>query len=158
MYRFIVFCWVGLVTCVAQGQQLPATGAAQAKQAAQPAPKRQLQAVRISTPLKLDGVLDEAVWQTAPVATHFYELEPSPGRPEKHPTEVRVFYDDAAIYIGATMHDVSQDSILRELSARDNIGNSDWFGVFIDTYNDHLNGYQFLLTSGGVQLDRKSVV
>ncbi|MBH8558260.1 DUF5916 domain-containing protein [Hymenobacter negativus] len=135
---------------VAQAQKAPV-----ATDAARPAPKRQLQATRISTPPKLDGLLDEAVWQSAPIATNFYELEPTPGPVEKHPTEVRVLYDDAAIYVGAIMHDVSQDSIFRELSARDNIGNSDWFGVFFDTYNDHLNGYEFILTSGGVQLDAR---
>jgi hypothetical protein len=58
---------------------------------------------------------------------------------------------------GAIMHDVSQDSILRELMP-DNIGNSDWFGVMFDTYDDHSNGYEFiLLTSGGVQQARCSV-
>ncbi|MBD2721539.1 DUF5916 domain-containing protein [Hymenobacter armeniacus] len=119
------------------------------------APKRQLQAVRITEALKLDGLLDEAVWQTAPIATQFYEYEPKPGGREKYPTEVRVLYDDAAIYVGAVMHDVSPDSVLRELSARDNLGNSDWFGVFFDTYNDHLNGYEFIVSSGGVQLDAR---
>jgi hypothetical protein len=138
---------------VARGQQTPVAAPADA---AKLAPKRQLQAVRISTPVKLDGELDEAVWQTAPLASQFYEYEPTPGRPEKHPTEVRVLYDDAAIYVGAVMHDVAPDSILRELSARDHIGNSDWFGVFFDTYNDHLNAYEFIVTSGGVQVDLRN--
>ncbi|GAB3576881.1 hypothetical protein GCM10027345_14110 [Hymenobacter daeguensis] len=137
----------------ARGQS-PATVSAPAD-AAKAAPKRKLQATRIGTAPKLDGALDEAVWQAAPIATQFYELEPTPGRLEKHPTEVRVLYDDNAIYIGAIMHDVAQDSILRELSARDNIGNSDWFGVFFDTYNDHLNAYEFIVTSGGVQFDAR---
>ena len=150
MFRYLLSWWLLLVVCTAWGQT-PADLANPAK----PAPKRQLQAVRISTAPKLDGLLDEAVWQTAPIATKFYELEPTPGREEKHPTEVRVLYDDDAIYVGAIMHDVAQDSIFRELSARDNIGNSDWFGIFIDTYNDHLNGYQFLLTPGGVQIDAR---
>ncbi|MCC3152905.1 DUF5916 domain-containing protein [Hymenobacter sp. BT770] len=154
MVRFLLVCWFGIFVSVAQGQQAPAVPSA-AADAAKPAAKRQLQAIRITTPPKLDGTLDDAVWQTAPVATQFYELEPTPGRLEKNPTEVRVLYDDAAIYVGAIMHDVSPDSVLRELSARDNIGNSDWFGVFIDTYNDHQNGYQFLLTSGGVQVDAR---
>ena len=153
MLRFLLLCWFGLGSWTAFGQSQPA-GKEDAS-AAQPAPKRQLQAVRITTAVKLDGVLDDAVWQSAPVATRFYELEPTPGRPEKYPTEVRVLYDDAAIYVGAVMHDVSQDSILRELSARDNIGNSDWFGVYFDTYNDHLNGYQFIVTPGGVQVDAR---
>ena len=140
-----------LAGCLAKARHLGTETSA----AAQPAPKRQLQATRIHAAPKMDGVLDEAVWQTAPIATDFYELEPTPGPIEKHPTEVRVLYDDAAIYVGAMMHDVSQDSILRELSARDNIGNSDWFGVFLDTYNDHLNGYEFMVSSGGVQVDAR---
>ncbi len=150
MRRLLLVWWLGVFAGVAHGQAPSA-----AADAAKPAPKRQLQAVRISTPPKLDGLLDEAVWQTAPIASRFYELEPTPGPIEKHPTEVRVLYDDAAIYVGAIMHDVAQDSILRELSARDNIGNSDWFGVFLDTYDDHLNGYEFILTSGGVQFDAR---
>ncbi|MDB5236726.1 MAG: hypothetical protein JWR44_3719, partial [Hymenobacter sp.] len=140
---------------MAQGQSAPAAAPPAGPNLKVPAPKRQLQAVRINAPIKLDGLLDDAAWQTAPIATQFYELEPKPGAMEKHPTEVRVLYDDAAIYVGAIMHDVSQDSILRELSERDNIGNSDWFGVFFDTYNDHLNGYEFIITPGGVQVDAR---
>jgi len=157
MVRFVLIGWLVLAAGVARGQQpaAPAATPAAAPSASQAAPKRQLQAVRISTPLKLDGVLDEAAWQTAPVAGQFTEFEPTPGRPEKHPTEVRVLYDDAAIYVGAVMHDVSQDSILRELTQRDNIGNSDFFGVVFDTYRDKLNGYEFIVTSGGVQFDAR---
>ncbi|HEX8656084.1 MAG TPA: DUF5916 domain-containing protein [Hymenobacter sp.] len=151
MHRLLLVGWLMLWAGAAHGQEKPET----TTDAAKPAPKRQLQAVRISTPPKLDGLLDEAVWQSAPVASQFYELEPTPGPVEKHPTEVRVLYDDNALYIGAIMHDVAQDSILRELSNRDEIGNSDWFGVFLDTYNDHLNGYQFILTPGGVQVDAR---
>jgi len=153
MRRILLVGWLILFAGAAWGQT-PATVSATAD-AAKVAPKRKLQAARISTPPKLDGLLDEAVWQAAPIATQFYEYEPTPGPIEKHPTEVRVLYDDNAIYIGAIMHDMAQDSILRELSARDNIGNSDWFGVFFDTYNDHLNAYEFIVTSGGVQFDAR---
>ena len=153
MFRFLLIVWLGLLAGAARCQERPP--AAAPTNAATPAPKRQIQATRVSSPPKLDGLLDEAVWQTAPIASQFYEMEPTPGRPEKHPTEVRVLYDDNAIYVGAIMHDVAQDSIFRELSNRDNIGNSDWFGVFFDTYNDHLNAYQFIVSSGGVQLDAR---
>ena len=155
MDRFLFVC--GLMCLVGLTHaQTPAAAAPAATQLnlAQPAPKRQLQAVRLSTAApKLDGVLDEAAWQTAPVATDFYEREPTPGPREKHKTEVRVLYDDNALYIGAVMHDVSPDSILHQLSARDDSGNTDWFSVFIDTYRDHLNGYEFQVSSGGVQSD-----
>ncbi|GAA4375649.1 DUF5916 domain-containing protein [Hymenobacter koreensis] len=118
-------------------------------------PKKQLAAVRVSGSIKLDGVLDEAAWQQAGVATDFIQNRPNPGPPEQHKTEVRILYDDAALYIGAVMHDVAPDSILRELSQRDNFGNTDFFGVFLDTYNDKLNGYGFFVTAAGVQADAR---
>ena len=155
MYRFLLISWLICLAGLALAQTPDATPATTQLNLAKPAPKRQLRAVRISTAPKMDGVLDEAVWQTAPVATGFYENEPTPGPIEKHKTEVRVLYDDAALYIGAVMHDVSQDSILHQLSARDDFGNTDWFGVFIDTYHDQLNGYEFQVSSGGVQADAR---
>ncbi|UYZ63221.1 carbohydrate binding family 9 domain-containing protein [Hymenobacter weizhouensis] len=151
-----VLCMMGWLWLAGAGLAHGQTAPAAAKPAAPTlAPKRQLQAVRTATAPKIDGQLDEAVWQTAPVADHFIEQQPTPGRPEKHPTEVRVLYDDENLYIGARMQDVSQDSILRELSQRDDIGNSDWFGVFLDTYHDRLNGYGFIVTPGGVQVDSR---
>ncbi len=126
---------------------------------AQVAPKktapRELGAVRTSEVIRLDADLREAAWQTAPLATNFVENRPTPGRPERHRTEVRLLYDDVAIYVGAVMHDVAADSILRELSARDNLGNTDFLGVFFDTYHDGLNGYGFFVTPAGVQLDAR---
>jgi hypothetical protein len=127
----------------------------QAKPAAVPAPKRQLAARRITEAIKLDGALDEAAWQQAPVATDFIQNRPNPGPHETHPTEVRIVYDDANLYIGAVMHDVSPDSILREMGERDNIGNTDFFAVFFDTYLDKLNGYGFFITPAGVQMDAR---
>jgi hypothetical protein len=117
------------------------------------APQKHLRAVRIPGGIKLDGVLDEAAWQQAPVATDFIQQRPNPGVPERHKTEVRVLYDDANLYVGAVMHDVSPDSIMRELAARDNFGNTDFIGIFLDTYHDKLNGYGFFVTTGGVQMD-----
>ncbi|MDU0370327.1 DUF5916 domain-containing protein [Hymenobacter endophyticus] len=137
-----------LLRPVAQAQPSPAPAATNA-------PKRQLQAIRITEAVKLDGVLDEAVWQQAPLATDFIQNRPKPGPHEQHPTEVRILFDDAALYVGAVMHDVAADSIKRELSARDNLPNTDFFGIFLDTYHDKLNGYGFIVTAGGVQADAR---
>ena len=60
--------------------------------AATAAPKRQLAAVRIAEALKIDGLLDEAAWREAPIATDFIQQRPNPGPHEKHATEVRVLY------------------------------------------------------------------
>jgi hypothetical protein len=146
MFRIsILFLGLLFLGIKALAQVAPAPAAA--------APKKQLQALRISGGIKLDGLLDEAVWQQAPIATDFIQQRPNPGVPEKHRTEVRVLYDDANLYIGAIMHDSSPDSIMREMTQRDQFGNSDLFSVFLDTYHDQLNGYNFTVTTSGVQLD-----
>ncbi|MBX0333841.1 hypothetical protein K3G39_11400 [Pontibacter sp. HSC-14F20] len=119
------------------------------------APPKQLQAMRINEPIKVDGVLEEAIWQQAEIATDFIQNRPNPGPKEVHPTQVRILYDDDFLYVGAIMHDVSQDSIFRQLGKRDDLGNTDFFGVFFDTYNDQINGFGFFVTPAGVQLDAR---
>ncbi|MCC2547452.1 carbohydrate binding family 9 domain-containing protein [Hymenobacter sp. BT175] len=134
------------------------TGARAQTPAAAPLPEaagRQLRALRITEPVKMDGVLDEPMWQQAAIATDFIQQRPRPGIHEKHPTEVRILYDDAALYVGAVMHDISPDSILHELTGRDNLGNTDFFAIFLDTYHDKINGYGFVVTAGGVQADSR---
>ncbi|GAB3635750.1 hypothetical protein GCM10027422_13400 [Hymenobacter arcticus] len=139
---------IGLAPAAAQ-KSLPGAPAATA------APRRQLAAQRTAAPLKLDGLLDEAAWVTAPVTGQFTEQRPRPGRPERLPTEVRVLYDDAAMYVGAKMIEASADSIRHELTQRDDAGNTDFFAIFIDPYRDHLNGYGFIVLSTGVQMDSR---
>jgi hypothetical protein len=152
--RLLLVIFAGLLAGSAWAQTpQPATAASAA--ATTLAPKRQLAAVRLTEAIKLDGSLDEAIWQTAPIATDFVQNRPNPGPHEVHPTEVRVLYDDANIYVGAVMHDISPDSILREMGTRDGFGNTDFFGVFFDTYRDKLNGYGFFVTPAGVQMDAR---
>ncbi|GAA3999925.1 hypothetical protein GCM10022408_08660 [Hymenobacter fastidiosus] len=146
---------LGTQWATAQAPAPAATPTPTTTAAASAAPKRQLQAIRISSSIRLDGLLDEAAWAQAPVATDFVQQRPNPGVPEKNRTEVRVLYDDANLYIGAVLHDVSPDSILREMTARDQFGNTDLFSVFLDTYHDQLNGYNFTVTTSGVQLDAR---
>ena len=54
------------------------------------------------------------------------------------------------------MYDNNPDSILRELSKRDQENkNFDGFGVFLNPFNDGQIEYNFMVTAAGVQLDRK---
>ncbi|MBK7408613.1 MAG: hypothetical protein IPJ40_11455 [Saprospirales bacterium] len=57
--------------------------------------------------------------------------------------------------MGATLFDSEPDSILQELTDRDQLGNTDYFGVIIDAYKDGINGLGFLVTPAGVQFDLK---
>ena len=114
-----------------------------------------LEAVRIEEDIRVDGVLDEAAWQDAPAATKFTTLDPVPGQPAGQSTEVRVVYSNLGIYFGARLYDSQPDSILAELTERDDLGNTDFFGIILDPYQSGINGFTFLITPANVQFDAK---
>jgi hypothetical protein len=122
---------------------------------AQDAPKPEINALRIHESIRIDGKLDESCWGTALSAKDFTQLKPYPGNLPKKNTEVKMVYDDDALYISAICYD-HPDSISKVLSIRDDYNpNLDIFAVFLDTYNDDQNGFYFGVTSRGVQIDTK---
>ncbi len=110
-------------------------------------------ATRIDVAPKIDGILDDVAWSKTPVITGFTEVRPIDNTPASRKTEVRILYDNVAIYVSAMLYDTSPDSILRELTQRDRSGNADEFHVVFDTYNDKQTGFVFGVTAAGVQLD-----
>ncbi|MEO8068441.1 MAG: DUF5916 domain-containing protein [Flavobacteriales bacterium] len=120
---------------------------------AQNAPPKALTATRTAERISIDGVLDELVWSSAVPADGFVQNEPRPNEPATLQSQVRVIYDDAAMYVGATLSDPSVDSLLFQLSERDEFLNTDWFSVIIDPYRSGLNGFGFNVSSSNVQLD-----
>ncbi|MFC6997339.1 DUF5916 domain-containing protein [Rufibacter roseus] len=121
------------------------------------APKKTVIAVRTATPPKLDGLPTEQVWQQATPATDFIQTEPMSGAPSRQRTEVRLLYDDEAVYVGAMLYDTAPDSVLTQLSQRDGGQvNTDMFGVYFDTYFDKQNAFGFEVSAAGVQTDFKS--
>lgn len=108
---------------------------------------------------KIDGVLDDAIWQDCEVANQFLMLEPGNGEAESlgFETEVKIAYNNKAIYFAILMNDPNPDSILTQLTPRDNYNsNNDWFGVFINPFNDGLNDFNFWVTASGVQADSRT--
>src|SRR5438046_2231952 len=109
-----------------------------------PTPAPEVTAVPLREEIHLDGKLNEAVWQTAPIATGFRQNQPHEGQPATQRTEVRFAFDDAAIYVGARMYDDSGSRGVRtRLVRRDADLNSDYLDVIFDTYADHI-GHLFL--------------
>lgn len=117
--------------------------------------KKEIQAVRVSESPKIDGKLDDSAWQKSNIASDFVMYEPGSGdaEPKDQRTEVRVVYDDEAIYIGAILYDSNPDKILKQLTERDNFGTTDVFGLSINPNNDGQNEFMFFVTAAGVQLD-----
>ncbi len=116
---------------------------------------KELQAVRVNESPKIDGKLDDLVWKKANIARDFVMYEPGSGdlEPKDKKTEVRIIYDDEAIYIGAVLFDASPDKILKQLTNRDDFGTTDSFGLSINPNNDGQNEFMFFVTAAGVQLD-----
>jgi hypothetical protein len=119
--------------------------------------KKSISVLQISAPLSIDGVLDEAVYGQAQPAKDFVQLMPYNGKPSLQPSEVYVFFDQTAVYVGANLFDSAPDSIFNFFSERDNIGLSDYFGIYFDPYNQGQLAYGFFITPAGVQTDIKAV-
>ncbi len=119
--------------------------------------KKSVEALLIPSPLKIDGILNEEFYQQVLPAKDFMQLQPNNGDPSFQPSEVYFFYDQTSIYVGAMLYDNSPNKIYNYLSARDNIGMSDYFGVYFDPYNKGQLAYGFFITPAGVQTDMKAI-
>jgi hypothetical protein len=119
--------------------------------------RKDIGAVRISTPPKIDGHPDEAFWKNIKPARDFVEYAPRNGTLPSLPTEIRFAYDDQALYILAVMFDNHPDSICKQLGRRDQIEglNTDYISFDILPYNDGLNMYEFKVSPANLQGDCK---
>ena len=117
--------------------------------------KKVLEISKVEQTPKVDGVLDDEAWQNANIATNFTERRPENGAtvPDSIRTEVKVVYTDRGVFFGAKMYDPDPESIPRELTERDNIGNTDFFFVILNGYNDGQQALYFIVTASGVQYD-----
>ncbi|HEY4616854.1 MAG TPA: DUF5916 domain-containing protein [Flavobacterium sp.] len=117
--------------------------------------KKALQTKVTSESLTIDGKFDEPVWQSAPIATDFVMFRPDNGKaiPENKRTEVKIVYDNDAIYVAALLYDDQPDKILKEITKRDVFGASDLFGIFINGYNDGQQNFQFIVSASDGQAD-----
>lgn len=119
--------------------------------------KKSVEAFQISSPLNIDGVPDEPFYLKAIPARDFVQLSPYNGRPAFQSSEVFIFYDQTALYVGAILYDSSPDSIFNFFTERDDIGMSDYFGIYFDPYNQGQLAYGFFVNPAGVQTDIKAI-
>lgn len=119
--------------------------------------KRNISIQKTTDAIKIDGLLTEPIWKKLPAADQFTQLRPSPFVVENkaNGSEVYFAYDKDGIYVGGYFHESNKDSIAAELAGRDGFGNNDFAGIIFDTYNDHLNGFEYFITPLGEQWDAK---
>jgi len=147
----LLACWMLLVSAATASAQAPAAPGIDYETARR---DRRLAATKATGPIALDGRLDEPSWAAAPVARDFVQNDPREGQPATYDTEVKLLYDDRALYIGVFARDPEPGQIIvNELRKDFNTGSGDGFQVVIDTFHDERNGYQFAINPMGAKWD-----
>ena len=127
-------------------------------QNAPPAPPGPLP-VAYATPVtrapRLDGSLDDPLWQQATPITDFRQREPYEGRPATEGTQVRILYTRDQIYFGITCHDSAAPSGIVATQLRRDVTQEldDYFEIIIDSRRDRRNAYVFQIDPLGTQRD-----
>ena len=113
----------------------------------------EVHAHRLVGTLQIDGLLNEPAWSCEPAQARFSQADPDQGAPPTFPTEIRILYDDDAIYFGARMRDAAPDSIVARLARRDQGSRSDEICLYLDPYHDKRSGYFFVVSAAGTLRD-----
>ncbi len=105
--------------------------------------------------IKIDGYPIDSSWQEIAYESDFVQFEPYNNANPTSETFIKVLYDNQAVYVLAYCQSNNKSDYYTILSQRDNFGQADYFGFYIDTYNTGLTGYGFFVTAAGVQVDVK---
>jgi hypothetical protein len=115
---------------------------------------RSVDAVKTSEVPVVDGRLDESVWLTAPSIGDFVQRVPRDGSPASETTEIRLLYDDDALYVGAWLYDSQPDGIVSGEAIRDyDLEQSDALLLIPDTFRDEQNAFIFGTNPAGIEYD-----
>ena len=112
-------------------------------------------ATRVQTPPRVDGVLDEDVYQTLTPITGLIQQDPDEGSIATEPTLIWILFDDTNLYISARCRDSQPARIVANDMRRDgrNVSQNDNLSVVLDTFHDRRNGFEFLVNSIGGMWD-----
>lgn len=119
---------------------------------------REIKAVRIETPPKIDGKLDDVCWQNSTKTGELLQFEPQNGEPATQPTTIYVAYDANNLYVAFECFKNDMDNLAANLTRRDSFFFSDdHVEVLLDTFHDGRNCYAFALNPLGTQTDRRLI-
>jgi hypothetical protein len=115
-------------------------------------------AVRVTTPMRIDGRLDEAIYNTVQPASGFIQMEPRAGETATEKTEVWVFYDKDNVYVSFRAWESQPDKTVVNEMRRDsgNIRQGDSVEFSFDTFRDRRNAILFEANSLGARTDLQS--
>jgi hypothetical protein len=117
-----------------------------------------VRAVRLTTPMRVDGKLDEAIYGSVQPASGFIQMEPSAGQPASERTDVWVFYDDDNVYVTFRAWESQPERVVVNEMRRDsnNIRQGDSVEFAFDTFRDRRNAILFEANALGGRTDLQS--
>lgn len=119
---------------------------------------RAIKAVRIETPPKIDGKLDDTCWQNSAKTGELIQFEPQSGEPATQPTTIYLAYDANNLYVAFECFKTNMNNLAANQTRRDSFFFSDdHVEVLIDTFLDGRNCYAFALNALGTQTDRRLI-
>lgn len=118
------------------------------------APKKLHNIPLVESKIKIDGVLDDEGWNQALKLTLNYEVEPGENIAPPVKTEVFLAYSEKYLYVGFKAYDPDPSRIRARVTDRDNIGNDDYVGIAVDTFNDSRLAFNFFCNPYGIQFDQ----
>src|SRR5262245_32827952 len=121
------------------------------------APHAVIKAFRTPTPPSIDGRFTEECWTLAEPVSGFLQIDPDEGAPATEATEIRVAFDNDALYISARMLDSDARQLSRRLSKRDDEPDADRISIYLDPMHDHQTGFMFRVSAAGVQKDQIAI-
>ncbi|MCE2559660.1 MAG: carbohydrate binding family 9 domain-containing protein [Acidobacteria bacterium] len=114
--------------------------------------KATVRAVRLATPLQIDGRLDEVLYDTVPPISDFLQVEPRPGEPATDRTEVWITFDETTVFVSLRCWQ-DPDRIAANDMRRDSYSQDDYFDIALDTFHDGRNAAVFTVYASGGRFD-----
>ena len=115
-------------------------------------PKRSYTTSKAASEVKLDGIPDEAAWNSVEWAGDFIQYQPNEKAPPSEQTFFKALYDEKYLYLAYRCIDAAPDSIVRRMGRRDDFP-GDWVEVNIDSYHDLRTAFSFTISVSGVRGD-----
>jgi hypothetical protein len=117
-------------------------------------PQKSATAVKVpSGAINVDGKLDESAWADVPALTDFVQKDPIEGATPTDQLQIRIAYDDEALYVATRVVSKDPSKIQAPMSRRDNIHQAEHIWISLDTYRDRRTAYSFAVAASGVRGD-----
>ncbi|HUQ52136.1 MAG TPA: carbohydrate binding family 9 domain-containing protein, partial [Gammaproteobacteria bacterium] len=140
------------IACAGEAAAQTIAATTQSSVADDAATTKTLTIVRLAGVAKIDGLLDEPTWASATLVTDLHQIDPVEYAPPSQRSEIRLYYDDDALYVSARFWDTEADRITAQvLRQGEGMAGEDRFSVILDPYLDRRNGYRFQVNPNGVR-------